>query len=94
MIKPLYDRVLVEPAEAVSVTKGGIHLPDTAKEKPAKGTVLATGPGRLLENGHLRAVAVEVGNSVLYERYAGSEVEIDGKKLMIVRESDIVAILS
>jgi len=92
-LKPLQDRVLVEPGEADKVTKGGILLPDNAKEKPTKGKVIAIGPGKRDETGILRPVEISVGNTVLYERYAGSEVEVDGNKFVIVRESDIVAIL-
>lgn len=94
MLNPLQDRVLIEPAEAEGITRGGIHLPDPAKEKPTKGTVLAVGPGRILDSGERGTMSVKSGDMVLYERYAGSEVEVDGKKLIVVRESDVVAILS
>ena len=87
-IKPLADRVLVLPAEAETVTKGGIIIPDTAKEKPQKGTVVAAGPGKKDE-----PVTVKVGDSVLYGKYAGTEISVDGKEYLIMRESDIFAIL-
>lgn len=87
-IKPLADRVLVLPAEAETVTKGGIIIPDTAKEKPQKGTIVAAGPGKKDE-----PVTVKVGDSVLYGKYAGTEISVDGKEYLIMRESDIFAIL-
>jgi chaperonin GroES len=90
-IEPLDDRVVVEPIEAEKITKGGIVLPDSAKEKPVKGKVVATGPGRLLETGKRVEVAVKKGDVVVYARYGGTEVEIDGKDYMILRESDLLA---
>jgi chaperonin GroES len=90
-IEPLDDRVVVEPIEAEKITKGGIVLPDSAKEKPVKGKVIATGPGRLLETGKRVEVAVKKGDVVVYARYGGTEVEIDGKDYMILRESDLLA---
>jgi chaperonin GroES len=90
-VRPLEDRVVVEPLEAEEKTPGGILLPDTAKEKPQRGRVLAVGPGRLLDDGKRQALAVAVGDEVLYGRYAGNEVEISGKEVKIMRESDILA---
>lgn len=90
-IKPLDDRIVVEPLEAEEKTAGGILLPDTAKQKPQRGKILSVGPGKLLENGNRAALAVKVGDEVLYGKYSGSEVEVDGKELKILRESDILA---
>jgi chaperonin GroES len=87
-IKPLADRVLVEPAPAEEKTAAGIIIPDTAKEKPQKGTVVAVGPGKKDE-----PMTVKVGNNVLYGKYAGTELTIDGTNYLIMRESDIVAIV-
>lgn len=87
-VKPLADRVLVEPAQAETKTAGGIIIPDTAKEKPMKGTVIAVGTGKKDE-----PITVKVGDSVLYGKYAGTEIQIDGKELLIMRESDIYAII-
>jgi chaperonin GroES len=87
-IKPLADRVLVEPAAAEEKTAGGIIIPDTAKEKPQKGTVVAVGPGKKDE-----PMTVSVGDIVLYGKYAGTEITIDGNNYLIMRESDIVAII-
>lgn len=93
-LKPLDDRVVVEPMEAAKRTPGGIVLPDTAKEKPTRGTVLAVGPGKLFDDGGRNKPSVAVGDEVLYERYSGSEIEIDGHEVRIVCESDILAVLS
>jgi chaperonin GroES len=87
-IKPLADRVLVEPAPAEEKTAAGIIIPDTAKEKPQKGTVVAVGPGKKDE-----PMTVKVGDNVLYGKYAGTELTIDGNNYLIMRESDIVAIV-
>ncbi len=87
-IKPLADRVVVQPAAAETKTKGGIIIPDTAKEKPQKGTIVAAGPGKKDE-----PVTVKVGDSVLYGKYSGTEINIDGQEYLIMRESDIFAIL-
>jgi chaperonin GroES len=93
-IKPLADRVVVEPIEQEEVTAGGIILPETAKEKPQQGKVLAAGPGRLDENGKRVEMEVKVGDKVLYAKYSGTEIKLDGKKLLILRESDILAVLA
>lgn len=90
-VRPLDDRVVVEPLEAEEKTAGGILLPDTAKQKPQRGRVIAVGPGRLLEDGKRAAVAVAKGDEVLYGRYAGSDIEVDRKEIKILRESDILA---
>jgi chaperonin GroES len=90
-LQPLGDRVVVKPIEREEVTKGGIVLPDTAKEKPQEGKVLASGPGRLSEDGKRIAMDVKVGDVVLYVKYGGTEVKIDGEELIILRESDILA---
>lgn len=92
-IKPLADRVVVKPSEAEEKTAGGIILPDTAKEKPQEGTVVAVGPGKVSENGAKIPMEVKVGDRVLYGKYLGTEVTIDGIEHLIMRESDILAIL-
>jgi chaperonin GroES len=90
-LRPLDDRVVVEPVEAEEVTAGGIVLPDTAKEKPQRGVVLATGPGKLLDSGERGELSVAAGDEVIYGKYSGSDVEVDGRDLKILRESDILA---
>jgi chaperonin GroES len=92
-LNPLADRVVVKPAEAEEKTKGGIILPDTAKEKPVEGTVIAVGPGKVSDNGELVKLTVKVGDKVLYGKYSGTEVTIDGEEYLIMRESDIFAIV-
>jgi chaperonin GroES len=92
-LKPLADRLVVEPMEQEEMTASGLVLPETAKEKPQQGTVLASGPGRRDDDGKRIEMDVEVGNTVLYAKYAGTEVKIDGKKLLILKESDILAII-
>ncbi|HPH95129.1 MAG TPA: co-chaperone GroES [Anaerolineaceae bacterium] len=92
-LKPLGSRLVVEPIEQEEVTAGGIVLPETAKEKPQKGTVLAIGPGDRNDKGERIAMDVEVGNVVLFAKYSGTEIKIDGKKVLILRESDILAIV-
>jgi chaperonin GroES len=90
-LRPLDDRVVVEPKEADEVTAGGIVLPDTAKEKPQRGAVLAIGPGKLLDSGERGALSVSVGDEVIYGKYSGSEVEVGGREVKILRETDILA---
>ncbi len=92
-IKPLADRVLIEPKKAEEKTKGGIVLPDTAKEKPIEGTVIATGPGRITEDGKHIEMNVKPGDKVLYAKYAGTEVKIGDSEYLIMRESDILGIV-
>ena len=93
-LKPLGSRVVIEPIEQEEVTAGGIVLPETAKEKPQKGTVLAIGPGDRDESGKRIDLDVAVGDVVLFAKYSGTEIKLDGKKLLILRESDILAILT
>ncbi len=90
-IRPLDDRVLVEPLEAEEKTAGGILLPDTAKEKPQRGKIIAVGPGKLRDSGDRTALSVKVGDEVLFGRYAGSEIKEGGKEYKVMRESDILA---
>lgn len=91
-IKPLGDRVVVQPAAAEEKTESGLYIPDTAKEKPQKGTVVAIGPGRV-ENGTRIDMSVKEGDSVLYGKYAGTEVTLDGDEFLIMRESDIFGVV-
>ncbi len=90
-LKPLDDRVVVEPLTAEEKTAGGIVLPDTAKEKPQRGKVVAVGPGRLLDSGERHPVSLAVGDEVLFAKYGGTDIEIDKKDVKILRESDILA---
>jgi len=90
-VQPLADRVVVKPIEREEVTKGGIVLPDTVKEKPQEGKVMAVGPGRLSEDGKRMAVDVKIGDIVIYAKYGGTEIKIDEEELVILRESDILA---
>lgn len=92
VLKPLSDRVVLKPVKAEEKTKGGIVLPDTAKEKPQEGEVIAVGPGRVLENGTKLTPEVKVGDRVIYSKYSGTEVKIEGEEYLIIRESDILAI--
>jgi chaperonin GroES len=90
-IRPLDDRVVVEPVEAEEKTSGGILLPDTAKQKPQRGVVLAVGPGKLSDKGERVAVSVVKGDEVIYGRYAGNDIQLDRREVKILRESDILA---
>jgi chaperonin GroES len=92
-VKPLEDRVLVKPIEAETRTASGIYLPETAKEKPVQGKVVAAGPGKRLENGQRAKLSVREGDTVVYGRYAGTEVEIKGEKHLIVRESELLGVI-
>lgn len=92
-LKPLSDRVVVKPLEEEERTKGGIVLPDTAKEKPQHGEILAVGPGALDENGKRLPMDVKVGDRVLFAKYAGTEIKIDEEELLILRQSDVLAIV-
>jgi chaperonin GroES len=92
-LRPLGDRLIVEPQEQESRTTSGIILPETAKEKPQEGTVLAAGPGRTVDDGKRVTLDVKAGDVVLYARYAGNEIKIDKRKLLILKESDILAIV-
>ena len=90
-LRPLDDRVVVEPNEAEEVTAGGIVLPDTAKVKPQRGTILCVGPGKLLDSGERGRLSVSVGDEVIYGKYSGMEIEVEGQEVKILRESDILA---
>jgi len=93
-IQPLGDRVVVKPLEAETKTKGGIVLPDTAKEKPQEGEIVAVGKGKVLDNGSIQALEVKVGDKVLYGKYSGNEITSkDGEELLIMREEDILAVI-
>lgn len=91
--RPLHDRVVVEPLEEDEKTAGGIIIPDTAKEKPMQGKVLAVGPGNRGEDGKLNALDVKKGDKVLYGKWSGTEVKLDGKTMLIMRESDIMGVM-
>jgi len=93
-LRPLGDRVVVQPSAREEMTKSGIVIPDTAKEKPQEGTILALGPGRVLEDGKREAMDVKVGDKVLYARYAGTEFKLEGEDLLIVSQKDILAIVA
>ncbi len=93
-LTPLHDRVLVRPQAVVEKTAGGIIIPDTAKEKPQEGTIVAVGNGKINEEGKVLPLAVKAGDQVLYGKYGGTEVQVDGEDLLIMRESDIYAIIS
>lgn len=90
-IRPLDDRVVVEPVEAEETTAGGIVLPDTAKEKPQRGMVIAVGPGKLLDSGERAEMSVAVGDQVIYGKYGGTDIEVNGEDVKILRETDILA---
>jgi len=92
-LRPLHDRIIVRPAKADEVTKGGIILPDTAKEKPVQGEVLAAGPGRTDESGKLTPMSVKVGDTVLYGKYSGTEISVNEEDVLIMRESDVFAVV-
>lgn len=93
-LRPLGDRVVIEPTPREEMTKSGIVLPDTAKEKPQEGKILAAGPGKILEDGSREAMDVAVGDKVLYAKYAGTEFKIDEKELLIVSQKDILAVVT
>ncbi len=93
-IKPLGERVVVKALESEEKTKSGIVLPDTAKEKPQKGTVVAVGPGKVLDNGQKLPLEVKVGDKVLFAKYAGTEVKVDEEEYMVLKENDILAIIA
>jgi chaperonin GroES len=92
-VKPLADRVIVEPLEAAEKTAGGLYIPDNAKEKPQKGRIVAAGPGKLSDAGSLMKMEVKAGDTILYGKYSGTEVQIEGKEYLIMRESDILAVI-
>lgn len=92
-IRPLHDRVIVKRVEEEEKTKGGIIIPDSAKEKPSEGKIIAVGNGKLLDNGQMLALEVKKGDKVLFGKYAGTEIKIDGEEHLIMREDDIIAIV-
>jgi chaperonin GroES len=92
-LKPLGDRLIVKPLQAEEMTAGGIVLPDSAREKPQQGEVIATGPGKLLDNGKLVAMEVKPGDTIYYAKYGGTEVKVNGEELVILRQDDILAIV-
>ncbi len=92
-LRPLHDRVIVKRMEEERQSPGGIIIPDTAAEKPVRGKILAVGRGKILENGDVRALAVKEGDHVLFGKYAGTEVKVDGEEVLVMREDDIVAII-
>jgi chaperonin GroES len=92
-VKPLYDRILVKRLETVEKTKGGIIIPDSAKEKPQEGKIMALGKGKLLEDGSMRPLDVKVGDKVLFSKYGGTDINIEGEDYLILREEDILAIV-
>jgi chaperonin GroES len=93
-LKPLGDRVIVKAREKEEMTKSGIVLPDTASEKPQEGSVLAVGPGRVLDNGKRIEMDVKAGDKVLFAKYAGTEVKLDGEDYLVIRESDLLAVIT
>ncbi len=92
-VKPLEDRVLIKPIEAESKTASGLYLPETAKEKPIRGEVVATGPGKRLDNGQRGQMSVKTGDTVVFGKYAGTEVEIKGTKHLIMRENELLGVM-
>ena len=92
-VKPLSDRIISKPLEAEQKTAGGIIIPDNAKEKPQKGEVLAVGPGKVADSGQKIEMSLKTGDKVLYGKYAGTEVSVDGQELIIMRESDVLAVI-
>lgn len=92
-VKPLEDRLLIKPTEPETKTKSGIYLPESAKERPMQGTVVATGPGKLLDNGQRAKLNVKKGDTVLFGKYAGTEIEIKNTKHLIVRESELLGVI-
>lgn len=92
-VQPLADRVVVEPLEESEEMRGGLYIPDTAKEKPQQGTVVAVGPGRLSDEGERMPVELTTGQRILYGKYSGTEVTIDGQDVLIIKESDVLAVL-
>lgn len=91
-IRPLYDRVVVKRLEEEKISAGGIVIPDTAKEKPIKGEVVAVGSGKVLDNGQVRAPALQVGDTILFAKYGGTEVKIDGIEYLVLREDDVMGV--
>jgi len=92
-LRPLHDRVIIKRLEAETKSAGGIVIPDTATEKPIKGEVVAVGTGKILEDGKVRALAVKAGDKVLFGKYSGTEVKVDGQELLVMREEDLMAVI-
>lgn len=92
-IRPLYDRILVKRVESPTKSRGGLFLPESASEKPSEGEILATGQGRLSDDGEVRPLAVKVGDRVLFSRYAGNEIKIDGEERLVLREDEVLGII-
>lgn len=92
-LRPLHDRVIIKRLEAETKSAGGIVIPDTATEKPIKGQVVAVGTGKILEDGKVRPLAVKAGDKVLFGKYSGTEVKIDGEELLVMREEDLMAVI-
>ncbi len=92
-IKPLNDRILVKRLEAEEITRGGIVLPETAKEKPKEGEVIAVGPGKLLESGKRQSLELKKGDKIIFESYAGTEIKVDGKEYLLMKEDDVLGII-
>ena len=92
-LRPLHDRVIIKRLEAETKSAGGIVIPDSATEKPIKGEVIAVGAGKILENGNVRALAVKAGDKVLFGKYSGTEVKVDGQELLVMREEDLMAVI-
>lgn len=92
-LRPLHDRVIIKRMEEERTTAGGIVIPDSAAEKPIRGEVLAVGKGKILENGEVRALDVKVGDKVLFGKYSGTEVKVDGQEVLVMREDDIMAVI-
>jgi len=92
-LRPLADRIVVKLIEQEEEKRGGIIIPDTAKEKPEKGEVIATGPGKLLDNGNRAPMEVKKGDKVIFQKYGGHEVKVDGKEIMVLREEDVMAVI-
>jgi chaperonin GroES len=92
-LQPLADRILAQPVERGELTRGGIYLPDTAREEPQMGKVLAVGPGRWLENGERQPLEVRTGDTILFAKYAGTELKVDGQDVLIINECDILAVV-
>ena len=92
-IRPLNDRVIVKRLEEEKTSPGGIVIPDSATEKPVRGEVVAVGAGKVLDNGQIRALAVKAGEKVLFGKYAGTEIKVDGQEILVMREDDIIAVL-
>ncbi len=92
-LRPLHDRVIVKRMEEERMSAGGIVIPDSATEKPVRGEVLAVGNGKILDNGEKRALDIEVGDTILFGKYSGTEVKVDGEELLVMREEDIMAVI-